>query len=95
MMNNTRYAKAHRQTVYLVNRGIKEFDQMGLVMGCNVNKSNEKVGFAGAFVADPKKVSDKPKVKINGQPIMVCDNLDDFDYFNSRFIVVTQCRIIL
>ena len=45
MMNNTRYAKAHRQTVYLVNRGVKEFDKMGLVMGCNANKSNEKVPF--------------------------------------------------
>lgn len=80
MMNNTRYSKAHRQTVYLINRGISEFDKKGLIMGCNVNKSNEKVGFAGAFVADPKNVSDKPKVKINGNPINICDNANDFDY---------------
>lgn len=84
MMNNTRYAKAHRQTVYLVNRGVKEFDKMGLVMGCNANKSNEKVGFAGAYVADPKLLSDKPKMKINGIPVMLTNNLDDFDY---NFIV--------
>lgn len=81
MMNNTRYAKAHRQTTYLVNRGIKDFDNMGLIMGCNANKSNEKTGFPGAFVADPKNVTDKPKIKINNKPIMVCPNLDDFDYF--------------
>ena len=79
-MNNTRYAKAHRQTTYLANRAIKEFDEMGLVTGCNANKSNEKTGFPGAYVADPKLVSDKPKKKINGKPIMVCNNLDDFDY---------------
>ena len=32
-----------------------------------------------AYVADPKLVSDKPKKKINGRPIMVCNNLNDFD----------------
>ena len=80
IMNNTRFAKVHRQTTYLVNRGIKEFDNMGLIMGCNPNKSNQKVGFPGAYVADPKNVSDKPKQKINNRSIMVCFNLDDFDY---------------
>lgn len=78
--NNTRYAKVHRQTTYLVNRGVKDFRNMGYILGCNVNKSNEKVGFAGAFVADPTLVSDKPRVKIDGRPTMLCDNLDDFDY---------------
>ena len=33
-----------------------------------------------AFVADPKLVSDTPKMKINGKPVNLCDNLDDFDY---------------
>ena len=80
IMNNTRFAKAHRQTTYLANRCMKEFDMMGLVTGCNANKSNEKTGFPGAYVADPKLVSDKPKKKINGRPIMVCNNLNDFDY---------------
>lgn len=78
--NNTRYSKIHRQTVYLVNRGISDFYKMGLIMGCNINKSNEKVGFAGAFVADPKNLSDKPKIKINGKAINLCNNLNDFDY---------------
>ena len=80
MVNVTRYSKVHRQTTYLINRGIKDFWEMGYVMGCNINKSNQKVGFPGAYVADPLKISDKPKMKINGIPIMVFNNLDDFDY---------------
>lgn len=77
---STRYAKIHRQTVYLFNKGVTSFSKMGFVMGNNVNKNNVKVGFPGAFVADPKKVSDKIKMRINDIPINVCNNLDDFDY---------------
>jgi hypothetical protein len=78
---NTRYAKVHRQTTYLVNRGAKDFREMGYVLGNNINKGNEKTSFAGAFVADPTLLSDKPKFKIDGKPTMLCDNLDDFDCF--------------
>ena len=81
MTTNTRYAKVHRQTTYLVNRGIKDFREMGYILGCNVNKSNEKEGFVGAYVADPTLVSESPRLKIDGRPTMLCDNLDDFDYF--------------
>lgn len=77
---NTRYQKVNRQTTYLINRGITDFYNMGYIMGNNNNKHNPKQPFPGAFVADPTKVSDKPKIKINGVPINVCDNLDDFDY---------------
>jgi hypothetical protein len=56
-----------------------DFYNMGYIMGNNVNKSNEKEGFAGAYVADPLLVSDKPKNKVNGKAINICDNLDDFD----------------
>ena len=80
IMNNTRYAKAHRQSVYLVNRGVKEFEEDGYIIGCNVNKWNVKTGFPGAYVADPKLISDNPKIKINGNPVTICDNLNDFDY---------------
>lgn len=81
MATNTRYAKVHRQTTYLAqNNTTKSFWEMGYVMGNNNNKSNEKVGFAGAFVADPTLVSDKPKLKINDIPVNLCDNLNDFDY---------------
>ena len=49
-------------------------------MGNNINKSNPKQSFAGAYVADPKLVSDKPKVKINGKAINILRNNDDFDF---------------
>lgn len=82
LMNNTRYSKIHRQTVYLANRGMKQFYNDGNIMGNNINKWNtpptEK--FGGAFVADPSKVSDYAKVRINNHPINVFDNCDDFDY---------------
>lgn len=80
MTTNTRYAKVHRQTTYLVNRGIKDFRAMGYIMGCNTNKGNKKTGFPGAFVADPLNVSEKPRLEVNGIITMLCDNLDDFDY---------------
>lgn len=80
IMTNTRYSKVHRQTTYLINRGTRDFYDMGYIIGDNVNKGNSKQKFAGAFVADPLKVSDKPKVKINGRAVNILKNLDDFDY---------------
>lgn len=82
IINNTRYQKAHRQTVYLTNRGASEFLKNDLIMGNNMNRGNKKpeTKFPGAFVGDPLKVSDYSKIKIDGIPIDVYDNLDDFDY---------------
>ena len=82
LINNTRYSKGHRQTVYLVNRGEKEFYEEGFIMGNNNNKSNQKPStkFPGAFVADPRKTNDYSKMKINGMPVNLYNNLDDYDY---------------
>lgn len=81
LLNNTRYHKGHRQTVYLTNRGIKEFYQEGFIVGNNVNRNNEKPPkFPGALVGDPLNNNDYAKIKINGQSINVADNLDDYDY---------------
>lgn len=81
IVNNTRYHKGHRQTVYLVNRGTKEMYDDGFIIGNNVNKNNEKPGkFPGALVADPVKLNDYAKIKINGQTINAMDNVDDYDY---------------
>lgn len=82
LANNTRYQKAHRQTVYLANRGCQEFYNNGYIIGNNVNKWNEKPTekFPGAFVADPVLVSDYSKIKVNDIPINVFNNLDDFDF---------------
>ena len=81
IVNNTRYSKIHRQTVYLTNRGVKEFRGEGFIMGNNVNKFNPKPTekFPGAFVADPLKVNDYSKLRVYGRLIDVFDNLDDFD----------------
>lgn len=81
--NNTTYQKAHRQTVYLANRAVNSFlKNNDVIAGNNVNKFNEKPTekYAGAFVAPPAQVSDIPKIKINGVPIPVYRNANDFDY---------------
>lgn len=80
--NNTRYEKVHRQTIYLINRLRSEYWDMGYVVGNNVNRMNSKPTekFAGAFVADPMMINDGPKLKLNGIPVMIYDNLDDYDY---------------
>ena len=66
LMNNTRYAKAHRQTVYLFNRGCKEFYKDGFIICNNINKYKDKPEgkFAGAMVANPNKLLDIIKTRI-------------------------------
>ena len=81
LINNTRYHKGHRQMIYLTNRGIKEFRKDGFIMGNNANRKNEKPPkFPGALVGDPLNNTDYSKVKINGEPVNIANNLDDFDY---------------
>ena len=80
VINNTSYRKGHRQTVYLINRMAAEWFKDGYVIGNNQNKWNEKPPkFAGALVLDPTHTTDHSKLKINGRPILVVDNLFDFD----------------
>ena len=82
LLNNTRIPKSHRQTVYLANRGVKEFYQDGLIMGNNVNKFGEKPEekYPGALVGDPKHVDRTNFVHINDKPTWLFDNGDDFDF---------------
>lgn len=82
LSNNTRYSKIHRQTVYLVNKLKAIYWSEGYIMGNNVNKANPKPTekFSGAFVASPLNIGPFPKLKLNGIPIMIYDNLDDYDY---------------
>ena len=81
LINNTRYEKGYRQTIYLINRFTKEFDKRGYVIGNNVNKTNKKEKkFPGALVGDPRHTNDYSKIKINGNAILVADNLMDEDY---------------
>ena len=79
-LNNTRYSKGHRQTVYLTNRGTKDFYNDGFIIGNNSNRHNQKVKFPGALVGDPLHNSDYAKIKINGEALNLANNLDDYDY---------------
>lgn len=79
-INNVRYSKAHRQTVYLGNRGTKHFAECGFVMGNNRNKNEPKVDFLGAKVGDPKNNGDRSKLHQNGEIYNIADNLNDYDY---------------
>ena len=82
LINNTRYDKCHRQTVYLANRATKEFYRQGYIIGNNVNSFGgvEVIPFEGARVSDPLNNSDYSKVRIHGRPVNIMDNLDDFDF---------------
>ena len=78
--NNTIYRKGHRQTIYLINRMCNDWYKMGYIIGNNINRWNEKPPkYLGALVGDPLHTNDFSKLKINGRPIFICDNLMDFD----------------
>lgn len=83
LMNNTRYSKVHRQTVYLANRGTISFhDTDKFIIGNNINRYNVKPEekFPGAFVADPLKINDYSRVRIFGRPVNVFYNCIDEDF---------------
>ena len=82
LVNNTSYAKCHRQSIYLSNRFAKDFYNYGYIIGNNKNKWNEKptTKFPGAMVGDPLHNSEKPMVHINGKSTLLADNVIDFDY---------------
>jgi hypothetical protein len=65
--------------VLLNNTRIKSFYNSGLIMGNNCNKDTPKTPFPGAFVSDPKLNNDYSKMTLNGKPVMIFNNLDDFD----------------
>lgn len=94
LINNTRYDKGHRQTIYLANRAVKNFNKDGYVIGNNINifnapkaqydengkKIKRKKEFEGALVGDPTHNSDVSKMKLEGRAINIMDNLDDYDF---------------
>lgn len=82
LMNNTRYAKGHRQSVYLANRFTKDFYEYGYIIGNNINLWNEKpeYKFPGAAVGDPLHNSQYAVMFINGSPTLLAANVIDYDY---------------
>lgn len=79
IVNNTRYAKCHRQTIYLANRANAEWRKDGLIIG-NGSGTKEKVQYPGALVGDPLHNSDYSKYKQDNQVMNIVDNMCDFDY---------------
>lgn len=79
LVNNTRYEKCHRQTVYLANRAYSEWFKDGLVIG-NGTGAQEKVSYPGALVGDPLNNSDYSKYRKDNQIMNIAENLCDFDY---------------
>lgn len=80
-INNTRYSKCHRQSVYLRNRFTKDFYDYGYIIGNNNNSHNEKPNtkFVGAFVHNSLHNSPFSMMWINGRPTLLCNNMVDFD----------------
>ena len=78
---NTRYSKVHRQTIYLYNRAVMSYERNGVIIGNNISKylPKPKGKFKGAYVADYRLNDDSLKQTINGFPIDVYNNADDFD----------------
>lgn len=82
LMNNTRYNKCHRQSVYLKNRGILEYNEYGFIASNNCNVFNPKPTekFPGALVSNPLNNTDYSKEKMFGVAINLMRNLIDFDF---------------
>ena len=94
LVNNTSYAKCHRQTVYLANRITHECWKKGLVMGNNINKENEEPGkYAGAIVTEPSMINDFSKMRINDEPAMIINNAIDEDYKALYPSITMECNI--
>lgn len=78
-LNDTRYCKGHRQTIYLVNKARKFYYDRGYILGNNTN-TGESEPFAGAMVGDPTHNSDYAKIKQGDEIFNLMNNLDDFDF---------------
>lgn len=82
LVNNTSYAKCHRQSIYLANRFAKDFYEYGYIIGNNKNIWNEKpsVKFPGAMVGNPLNNSEDTMMNVNDKPSLLANNVVDFDY---------------
>ena len=80
ILNDTRYQKGHRQTVYLTNRAGKFFEKEGYIIGNNQNGHNTPVSFGGGLVGDTTLINEYARILINDIPVNCYNNLDDFDF---------------
>lgn len=90
LKNCTRYAKIHRQSIYLTNALRMNLETQGLILATNrkdYNKNEiddadeeDNEGYPGAFVADPLKINNYSKTVVNGNPVSLYRNCYDYDY---------------
>lgn len=92
--NCTDLDKIFKQTVSLVNRVAKESYTDGFILGNNHNVNNVKTGkYPGAYVADGLKLNDFSMLKINGRPVRLFANLDDYDFKSLYPNIIRQFNI--
>ena len=83
LATNTRYSKIHKPSISQYNEAIKIYENsLNLIAGNNKNaiKETPKEPYDGAYVSEPRMLGDFAKLKLNGVPIMVCDNVADEDF---------------
>lgn len=82
--------------MYLTNRVTKDIKNSGnFIIGNNCNKFNPKpdVKFPGAFVADPTKLSNHPKMRVRGIVMDCCENAIDLDYASLYPSIIREFNI--
>ena len=99
LINNTRYNKSHRNTIYLANRAREEFlKNEGVVLGNNhaYFKQEEKKGkFLGAIVSSPQRVDKDSLIKNKyGIQYNIFRNGVDFDFSSMYPNITAQFNII-
>lgn len=91
--NSTKYAKLHKQSIYLANSIRNDLHDNGYIMCTNRRGHEEKEvvkendddeeeddSYPGAFVADPTMINDYCKMQIHGHPVNIFNNSFDYDY---------------
>lgn len=79
-INNTRYDRIFKKSIFLKNRACKEHYIDGLVFTNNINRNNTKVPFSGGYKSNPLNNSEYSMIKTNGIALPIYDKLNDFDY---------------
>ena len=88
LVNNTRYEKAHRQSVYIKNRFKSDYEKMGFILGNNRNIVKTEGGHKFPLNNDRSVY-----ITIDGHPTNIADNLVDFDYAKLYPSILEQFNI--
>ena len=99
LINNTRYNKSHRNTIYLANRAREEFfKNEGVVLGNNhayFSQQEKREKYFGAIVSSPKRVDPDSLIKNkHGIIYNIFKNGVDFDFSAMYPNITSQFNII-